>query len=71
MQVAAAMDADQSELNVGVSATRGLTELRRLERAQTTGGMEDLVERIQAKVRIYRNVGSARGDILRVWPLTA
>jgi hypothetical protein len=71
MEMPALMDADQMELNLGRSATRGLSEQRRVDRVGVTGCLEDRIERVQAKVRVYQNVGAARGDILRAWPLMA
>lgn len=58
----------EMELNVGRSRTAGLNDLRRMERRRDGGEDEDAVERVQAKVRVFAVIGSARGDVLRVWP---
>lgn len=63
-----AISAPEMELNCSRSQTRGLTEVRRLERAQCGKAPEDRVERVQAKVRVWAQVRPAKRDILRVWP---
>lgn len=64
----------EMEINAGlrgVSRTAGMSEDKRLGRKNLRSGKaepEDAVERVQAKVRVYGNVGSKSKDILRVWP---
>jgi len=58
----------EMEINLARSGTRGMSEERRLERIGRGKAPEDVVERVQAKVRVYAVIGAARGDILRVWP---
>jgi len=60
----AAMSAREMELNCARSRTAGLSEDQRAELRFP----EDKIERVQAKVRVYAQIGAARGDILRVWP---
>jgi len=63
----AAIREDEMEANAGLcgrSHTAHLCEDYRLERKRP----EDFVERTQAKVSVWPNVGAERGDILRVWP---
>jgi hypothetical protein len=67
--------AAQSELNAytvftdGSSRTAGMTEERRMERAARGLDPEDEVERLQMKISVFKKLGAARGDIIRVWPL--
>lgn len=58
----------EMDLNLERSRTVGLTEDRRLERVASHWPPEDQAERVQAKVRMIPVLGTARGDILRVWP---
>lgn len=63
-----------SEMQVNAectSRTEGMAEPRRLERLARIGEAEDLVERVQMKVKVYAHLGAAKGDILRVWPRNA
>lgn len=60
--------AREMQLNLARSRTYGLNEEHRAERMKAGDAPEDAVERVQAKIRVYAVVGSARGDILRVWP---
>lgn len=66
--------AQQSEDNAyalfadGRSRTAGMTEERRMERVARKLDPEDAMERLQAKIAVYARIGSAKGDILRVWP---
>jgi hypothetical protein len=60
--------AGQMGINVHVSYTLGLNEEQRAEREANHQLPEDQAERVKCKVRVYAKVGSARGDILRVWP---
>lgn len=62
---------------MGASRTAGLPEAKRLERAEKrdeeTGKPlhlppEDEIERARCKVLVFPRIGSAVGDILRVWP---
>lgn len=50
------------------SHTFRLTEPDRLARIKNGLPPEDAAERTLAKVRVYRHVGAAKGDILRAWP---
>ena len=56
----------------GVSRTCGLSEVQRLTQPKDKMGHapppEDLIERIQAKVRVWPMVHSRKKHILRVWP---
>jgi hypothetical protein len=56
----------------GKSQTSGMTEDQRLTRInkETKRRLppEDAVERTAAKVRVWPDITSAKGDILRVWP---
>lgn len=67
---AAEMQANAGEL--GRSRTAGLAELDRIgRRDRLTGHLlpaEDFIERAVAKIRVFPNVGAAKGDILRAWP---
>src|SRR6185437_11077346 len=66
--------AEQSEKNAGAafvlgqSRTVGMSEERRMERVARKLDPEDAMERLQMKIAVFRHVGSAKGDILRVWP---
>jgi hypothetical protein len=51
------------------SRTAGLSEERRLEREKQGFPAEDHAERVQRKVLVFPHVGSAKKDILRVWPV--
>lgn len=58
---------NEMEANAGLrgrSQTAYLCEDYRLERSRP----EDFIERTQAKVFVWPNVGAERGDILRAWP---
>ncbi|MDR3741613.1 MAG: hypothetical protein P4L40_21550 [Terracidiphilus sp.] len=68
MHSTAAISANEMQTNAERSATYGLREEQRLERMASGRQPEDRVERVQAKVRVYAVIGSAQGDILRVWP---
>jgi hypothetical protein len=66
----------RTEMEVNAAGTRashtfGLREADRLARMKNGMPPEDKAERTMAKVRVYRHVGAALGDILRVWPQTA
>ena len=63
-----AIDMASMELYVGKSRTRGLREAERLKLIKNGEAPEDKIERVQAKVRVYRMVGAAKGDILIAWP---
>lgn len=56
----------------GGSKTAGLQEDKRISRKHLRSGKvlppEDVVERIQAKVRVWPDVTAAKHDVLRVWP---
>ena len=63
-----------AELN-GRSRTAGMPENKRLEREKQidvhTGKYllaEDELERVIAKVRVWKQIGAKKKDILRVWP---
>ena len=63
----------KTEMEVNAAGTRSshtfrLTEPDRLARIKNGLPPEDAAERTIAKVRVYNQVGAARGDILRVWP---
>ena len=58
----------EMQLNAERSRTVGLTEERRMERVALGLAPEDLVERVQCKVRVFPHIGAAKRDILRVWP---
>ena len=64
----AAITAREMEINVGHSRTIFLNEDQRQARAANRRAPEDKTERVQCKVIVYPVIGSARGDILRVWP---
>lgn len=61
----------EMEINCERSRTEGCPEGARLEMAADGLPPEDRVERVRAKVRVYAQVGAAKGDILRVWPRRA
>lgn len=66
-----AISKTEMEINAGgirSSHTFRLTEPDRLARIKNGLPPEDAAERTLAKVRVYKRVGAARGDILRVWP---
>lgn len=56
------------ELCLFRSRTFGLPEFRRQQLIDRGYAPEDRVERVRANSRVYREVGAAKGDILRVWP---
>ena len=58
----------EMQLNVEHSQTYGLRESARLERLKAGLDAEDDAERVQAKVRVYRDVTPERGSILKAWP---
>ena len=55
-------------MGMRASHTFRLTEPERLSRIKSGLPPEDAAERTLAKVRVYGQVGAAKGDILRVWP---
>lgn len=58
----------EMELNCERSRTEGCSESIRRKMEADGYPAEDRIERVRAKVRVYAQVGAARGDILRVWP---
>jgi len=67
MRSTASIREHEIEANAGLcgcSYTSRLAEDLRLERKRP----EDFIERTEAKVRVWPNVGAERGDILRAWP---
>jgi len=67
-ETGAGICAEEMELNLRRSRTRGLRERDRLKLIKDGEFPEDEVERAQAKVRVYRLVGATQGDILQAWP---
>jgi hypothetical protein len=66
-----AISTTQMEVNAmgtRASHTFRLTEPDRLARIKNGLPPEDAAERTLAKVRVYNEIGAAKGDILRVWP---
>lgn len=61
----AGISPSEMQLNVCHSRTYGMREVDRLALIKNGDLPEDVVERTQAKVRVYRLVGAAKGDILR------
>jgi hypothetical protein len=74
----AAISLHEMDVNAGLcgqSRTAGLPERMRIERSQRvhpqTGkylAAEDAIERTVAKVCVWKQLGSKKRDILRVWP---
>jgi hypothetical protein len=65
---AAAISANEMELNTEYSRTFGLPEMMRLKREKEGLPAEDHIERVQCKILVWPLVGAAKHDILRAWP---
>jgi len=71
MQTTVAISRTEMEVNafgMRSSHTFRMTEPERLQQAKNGLPPEDMVERTIAKIRVYKLVGAARGDILKAWP---
>lgn len=68
MKSTTGISAAEMQLNVARSRTARLREMERLTLQKDGKQPEDRVERVQAKVRVWAQIGPERGDIVRVWP---
>lgn len=69
LRSSASITSSEMVLNCGRSRTAGLCEDKRMERVAQGRMPEDQIERVQRKVMVFRNLGAAKKDILRVWPI--
>lgn len=67
----ASISRSETEINAGLrgeSHTAGMVEMERSRRIARGLMPEDKVERVVAKIRVWKKLGAKRGDIARVWP---
>jgi hypothetical protein len=68
IQSSVTISAAEMEQNLQHSRTEGMPERMRVELIANQQAPEDAVERIRMKIRVYPQVGAAKGDILKAWP---